>query len=261
MAGQIKVLVVHGWLHSASRYVKLKEALERWENVQVTLYEFPGFGDTPARYGKGILKHYTKDMIHYLRENPFDYIIAHSMGGNVALKAVSSLRLDCRLILINPVYRGIPALGFLLPAAPFLLLGLELIKIHSPFCDFLIKLGALLTVNCWSQLDELVLKDARRADAWTAAALVFEMAFDRFRLKGATQPACNTLLFISQKDRVIPRRHMKWLYQDLKKRKMVVFKGIGHTPAVEDFEELVRQILRHIGRGTIKGRGGQEAGW
>ena len=242
MAGQIKVLVVHGWLHSASRYVKLKEALERWENVQVTLYEFPGFGDTPARYGKGILKHYTKDMIHYLRENPFDYIIAHSMGGNVALKAVSSLRLDCRLILINPVYRGIPALGFLLPAAPFLLLGLELIKIHSPFCDFLIKLGALLTVNCWSQLDELVLKDARRADAWTAAALVFEMAFDRFKL-GEAGPPCHTLLFVSEKDRIIPKRHIRRLAQDLKDREIVLFPGIGHTIVLEDFERLADQII------------------
>lgn len=239
---KVKILIVHGWLHSARRYQRLKKELESRGNIQVTLYEFPGFGKTPARYRNHILKHYTEDMVEYLRNHHFDVVIAHSMGGNVALRAASRMKEDSRLILMNPVYRGIPLLRCLLPVWPLVFAALKFVKKPGRFRDFLLKAVSLLTINRWRLIDDLILCDARRADVSTAALLLFEMAFDRFKL-GEAGPPCHTLLFVSEKDRIIPKRHIRRLAQDLKDREIVLFPGIGHTIVLEDFERLADQII------------------
>ena len=106
----------------------------------------------------------------------------------------------------------------------------------------MLKAVSLLTINRWRLIDDLILYDARRADVSTAALLLFEMAFDRFKL-GEAGPPCHTLLFVSEKDRIIPKRHIRRLAQDLKDREIVLFPGIGHTIVLEDFERLADQII------------------
>ena len=63
------ILIVHGWMHSAKRYQRLKRDLERLGTYHVELYEFPGFGDTPAKYKRAILRSYAADMQGYLDEH------------------------------------------------------------------------------------------------------------------------------------------------------------------------------------------------
>lgn len=244
--GAVHILIVHGWMHSAKRYLSLKEALESQGNVEVTLYEFPGFGETPAKYRKQILKHYTHDMKQHLRKNKYDFVIAHSMGGNVVLKAAAVIRPECHLILMNPEYMGIPCLRLLLPVFPLVFLGLRITKYRCRLNNCLIKLAALLTINRWQLIDEIIIEDARRADCVTAARLLFELAFDRFRINKNIRPPHRTILFISENDRIIPFKHMKRLYQDLGNGEILLFRGIGHTIVAEAFENLAEEILVRI---------------
>ena len=241
-----KVLIVHGWLHSAQRYFPLKTALEQQAAAEVTLYEFPGFGKTPARYKKQILGHYVKDMADYLRKNQFDFIIGHSMGAGIVLKAAAALNLNSCLILMNPAYGGIPRLRLAVLFVPGVYLALSLLRYPCRVKRFLIKLAALVTINKWKLIDELIVEDAQRADPFTAATLLFELAFDRKKIHSRNRPAGETVLFISEKDRVIPFKRMKWLQKDSNCRDVVIFKGIGHTIAVEGTERLVNEVVVRI---------------
>lgn len=46
-----KILIIHGWMHSAERYAKLADDIQKKLHCKVVLYEIPGFGETkPIRY-------------------------------------------------------------------------------------------------------------------------------------------------------------------------------------------------------------------
>ena len=57
-----KILIVHGWMHSAKRYEQLKHDIEKNEKYDVVLYEFPGFGKSKAKYYFNILQKYKKEL-------------------------------------------------------------------------------------------------------------------------------------------------------------------------------------------------------
>ncbi len=236
-AGEKRILVVHGWMHSAARYRRLKRDLESSGLFRVKLYEFPGFGHTPARYKRKILERFVEDMRGYLREHSFDIILAHSMGGNVVLKAALREGRREKLLLLSPVYGGI---GFLRPIAcfwPVIAWGIRFLQAPCRGTKFLIRLLSLLTVNRWSAMDCQLVADVRRADAATGARLLAEMAFDQWKIpkEGFKGQA---VLILGERDRVISRRHMEMLRKDLGECPAKILKGIGHTAILEDYGSL-----------------------
>lgn len=243
-----KILVVHGWMHSARRYEALKEELEANSSCEVILYEFPGFGETPARYCFKIMKHYEEEFRHYIRNKNFDCIIAHSMGGNIVLRVLQSA--DCHaknIILMNPEYTGITFLKPFLAFFPFIWLGMFLMRLPGKLSCFLIKIISLLTIKHWSCIDEIIVADAKRADPWTATVLMFELAYDRWRFTGNVPEEQKIHLLISKEDRIISSKRMKLLKKDLPECRMIWFEGIGHTIVLEDFAKLVREVKRICG--------------
>lgn len=244
---QKEILVLHGWMHSAARYRRFKKLMEAGEeNLNLTLYEFPGFGNTKGRPGRGLLNCYARDLALYLKEHNTDAVIAHSMGGAVLIRAVSSVELAKRpkIILINPAYHGIRKL---LPAAFFfpVIWGVLALMKELPFClsGPFYRTAALLTINRRDQIDDLILQDSRRADPLTAALLLGELALDRFRTHADLG---QVYLIVSGKDRVISQRSVRLLEKDLKHVTRIDFPGIGHTPVVEAFSDLadcIRELL------------------
>ncbi len=237
-----RILIVHGWMHSAARYEKLKKDLEKEGNCEVLLYEFPGFGATKAKYKKNIMEHYAEDMKIYLRENAFDMIIAHSLGGNIVLKALYRNESDLKLVLLSPEYAGIPLLKPMVILAPLVWLGLWLAKLPGKVSDFFIKLLALFTVNKWKDIDGQIITDVRRADVCVSTKLMFRLAYDSWRLPEDYQLQQKVLLCIGEKDRIILRSHMEWLKAELKNCEWKCFQGIGHTAVLEDYETLLKTI-------------------
>lgn len=245
--GKREVLILHGWMHSAARYEKLKEDLERQADVLVTLYEFPGFGDTPAtKYRKDIMEGYCQDLCDDLKDHDWDCIIGHSMGGNIALRAAAANRFGGTLILLSPEYGGIPFLRLLTAWKPVVKLTLNMFKKRSRICTVLIKMMSLFTINRYSRIDGRIVEDVRRADPDTAGELMFQLAGDSWSLKGEELCVEEAVLIIGERDRLIPRSHMIRLRRQLGNCQMYVLKGIGHTAVLEDYEGLMRLLLKRL---------------
>lgn len=240
-----RILIAHGWMHSAMRYRQLKKDLEQQCPCHIELYEFPGFGDTPAKYKKNILGHYEDDMRQYLAEHAFDGIIAHSMGANIALKAALG---STSLLLLSPVYHGLPYLKPFLVLYPVTAAGIRLLQCPLSGCRYLIQLFSLPTVNRFAAMDRQLITDVRKADPQTAARALFELIFDSKRIPANAYCAQATLL-LGQKDRVITKKSMAILKNDLGGCPATVFWGTGHTAVLENYQGLLEEAaewVRHL---------------
>lgn len=238
-----RVLVVHGWMHSAARYERLRRDLEQSGDCRVELYEFPGFGHTSAGCRKDVLNHYRLEMKKYLEQQEFDLIVAHSMGAGVVLGALSeAVRKDGqKLVLLSPVYGGVDCLKPLILLSPLSGIGLRLLQRPSAVCGLVLRLISLLTIDRWKDVDEQIIRDVRRADPDVAVRTLFELAFDRWRIP-EVRPGLRVLLVLGEKDRVVRKGKMAMLKKDLGGCRVKILKGIGHTAVVEDYERLLRIV-------------------
>lgn len=240
------ILIVHGWMHSAARYEKLKMDLEKAGDYKVTLYEFPGFGETKAAYKKQIMAGYVKDMRNYLSFHKFDIIIAHSLGGSIILKSLNQKEFTGKLVLLSPEYLGIPLLKPFIIFAPIIYLGLFIAKIPGKITELFIKLLSLFTINSWKDIDDRIVKDVRRADAFVAAKLMFSLAYDSWRVPSDFRLKEQVVLCVGENDRIIRLSHMEKLKSDIKNCRMQCFKGIGHTVVLENYTLLLNTILNEV---------------
>lgn len=233
----MKILIIHGWMHSSKIYKRLKEDLSTNAKYDVTLYELPGFGDNPAKYKENITVSYSKDLRQYLIDNKYDVVIAHSLGGNVTLRATEDLSI--RRILLSPEYKGITLLKLVMP---FTLIGvpvLNILKHVNPFTTFILKLFSLLTINSWKAITNEVIESARKADSHVAVELLKEMSDDTYK---TTKSSKTTYLILGENDRIISKTKMKALYDDLEQCEMFIINKIGHTAVLENYNELYARI-------------------
>lgn len=236
-----KILILHGFMHSARRYRSLAEELKEYD---VVCYEFPGFGDTPPAPRMGMLDFYARRLAVYLKYHETDVIIAHSMGGSVALRALERFRLpkEYLLILVNPVYCGIRKLWPAAALFPGVFAGLWLLKLlPGRLSGAVYKTAALLTINRWKDIDSMIAEDSRKADPLTAALLLAEMALDNFRVKHFRGKVC---LIVGNRDRMIGKRSYRLLEEDVGKLYRIDYLDTGHTPVVEAFARLSEDIRK-----------------
>ena len=239
-----KILILHGWMHSGQRYYQLKNKLENEykDEVSITLFEFPGFGDTKMlNLCKNILDYYVSILLIELKRTRFDYVIAHSMGGNVLLKALQKEKIDTIPILLSPAYRGIDVLKPFSCFSAVMPFFLNVMRKHkNAVTIFCIKCTALLTINKWSNIDELIVEDSFRADPVVAARLMKELIWDDWKIENI--PLKCAFLIRGENDRIITKKKTKYLMQDLPSIKLIELEGIGHTAVTENFEELLSII-------------------
>lgn len=240
-----KVLIVHGWMHSADLYKRLKRDLERTGTYKVKLYEIPGFGNAPAEKRYKVLRYYTKKMERELAAGCYDYAIGHSMGGTILLRAMVGKKLDTRLILLSPEYGGITVLKPLMFFVPLMLSMLYMTKrVYFRTTNFLIKCMALFTINSWDKIDAQIVIDTRKAAPIVATCAMFELAWDNWRLKRGEWKCGKVELILGEKDRIIKQKNMKRLYNDIGNCHVYVIKGIGHTAVLEAYDILYKIIVK-----------------
>lgn len=242
-----KILVVHGWMHSAERYKQLKKSIEKQGRYEVTLYELPGFGDTPPQCYRNLLQYYTKKLEQVLKDGEYEYAIGHSMGGNVLLRAMAGKQLKTKLILLSPEYCGIALLKPFIVFLPIMPLGLTILKkVNCSFTTFLIKCTALLTVNRWEQIDDQIVKDARKASPVVATNAMMELVWDSWRISSRQWKSGTVSIIIGENDRIISRKKIELLRKDIKSSRLYCIDGIGHTSVVEAFDKLLDGVMKII---------------
>lgn len=240
-----RILIVHGWMHSADLYKKLKRDLERKGTYKVKLYEIPGFGNTPAEKRVRLIKFYTKKMEKELIRGSYDYVIGHSMGGTILLRAMVGKKLDTKLILLSPEYGGITILKPLMLFLPIVTLMLYVIKnVYCITTIFLVKCMALFTINHWEKIDAQIVTDTRKAVPLVAAHAMMELAWDNWQLKKDEWKSGKVELILGEKDRIIKRKKMKRLCSDIGNCHVYVIRGIGHTAVLEAYDRLFKILVK-----------------
>lgn len=247
-----KILIIHGWLHSAERYFVLSERLSKFADVDI--YEFEGFGRKKFRYKTlNILGYYVEKLQNYLKEKKYDIVITHSMGGNVLLKVLSRSNFKFNyIILSNTAYHGIPVLKPIVWMLPITILSLWITKvIPKRLIKPILRKISLLTIQDPKYFDEIMFKDVLRCNAVVAAITIFQLSYDKFKFVPKTQN--NKIKFIltySEKDRIIPFRNTQELMNDLRFPIVKEFKNIGHTVVLEAQDYYYQMIKEIIDRGA-----------
>ena len=239
MEKKMNILIIHGWMHSSKLYTKLKHDLEKNEKYKVFLYELAGFGSQPAKYKTNIIESYSKELEFFLIKNKIDVIIAHSLGGNVLLRATEKIKIN--RILLSPEYKGIGLLKFVMPLTVFGVQFLKFLKHNNILTTFILKVLSLFTINSWSSITDDVIDSAREADPEVAIELLKEMYNDNYVAK---ESELMTFLIIGEKDRIITKEKMLELQKDLGRVELIVINGIGHTAVLEDYNSLYNYITR-----------------
>lgn len=243
-----RILIVHGWMHSADLYKKLKTDIEKKGSCTVKLYEIPGFGNRPAKSRHKLIEYYARDMEKELARDSYDYVIGHSMGGTILLRAMAGKKMDTKLILLSPEYGGITVLKPLtvfVPLMPPMLFLFQ--KVNNSTANFFIKCMALFTINRWEKIDDQVVTDTRKADPMVAAHAMVELAWDHWRLKKGEWKCGKVELILGEKDRIIKQKKMKRLCGDIGDCHGYVIKGIGHTAVLEAYDKLLKILLKILG--------------
>lgn len=233
----MKILIIHGWMHSSKIYSRLKHDLEKNGKHDVFLYELAGFGNRPAKYKTNIIRSYSNELEQFLLQNKTDLIIAHSLGGRVSLEATENI--SVHRILLSPEYKGIKLLKFIMPLTSIGVWILKLLKNKNIITTFILKLFSLFTINSWSAITDDVIDSARQADQEVAIELIKEMCNDRYITK---ESKLMTYLIIGEKDRIISKYKILDLKNDLVKSKLIEIKRIGHTAVLEDYDSLYANI-------------------
>lgn len=238
-----KVLIIHGWMHSGKRYEQLKLDMEKSGKYEVVLYEFPGFGERRAKYYFNILEQYKNELEKELQSKKYDYVIGHSMGGNILLRILSDNFYGAKLILLSPEYGGIDILKPLIIFYPLLYIILFLVqKIKSPLTTFLIRMTALFTINDWEKIDEQIVFDTRRASTIVALNTMMELAWDSWKVGPKKWENGKSYLILGENDRIIKRNKMNRMMKQIPNIHVQNIPKIGHTAVVENYEELLKML-------------------
>lgn len=239
----MNVLIIHGWMHSAKIYEKLASDLKSKLNINCILYEFAGFGDTPALFYSDIINNYVLQLQNYINNNKIDLIIAHSLGGNIVLKLINEIECN-NIILLSPEYYGISLLKPAKYIKKAIISILKLLEKRTPITDFILKAFSLFTINKWNLISNQVLDDARRCNKEVATELMIEMADDKWTI--SDMKLKNIVLVLGEKDRVISKKKMDKLIRDAKLSNKIIISNIGHTAVLEDYDKLFNIIENEV---------------
>lgn len=240
------ILLIHGFLGSTFSWRFLIPIL----GAHFTVYavDLPGFGrsDKGKRYPY-TLSAYAQSLYDFLQSEGVRrlMIIAHSMGGQVAMRLASlAPQAVKRLILIAPsgylpaAKRWQKAL-FSIPLSyslvPFMLTSK---RIQREFTNIIFNLN---TVDLQSMYDGYItpLKDRHFPRALFHFARSREDDLCREELQKVKQP---TLLLWGRHDRVVPLHIGQRLVQDLPDARLVIIEDTGHLP----MEEKPHHVMEHV---------------
>lgn len=232
-----RVLILHGWLHSAERYSKLKLDLEKHRDYIVDVYKFPGFGgENPLYDTTEIIETYATLVCDILTNVNYDVIIGHSMGGTVLLRVLALIPIHAHVILLCPVYKGMSEFRPLI----------KLFPLYKKYCarnKFLSKCLALPTVSNWNLIDDLLITDVIRADLITAKEALVELVNDTFSLSDVNVDCTKVIVVGCANDPIVSRRSLVQLCKDLSCPTEFVYLSGGHTVVLDNYYTLLDLVL------------------
>ena len=240
-----KILIVHGWCQSAKRYKNIKEFIEMNTSYKVTLYECPGFGETELdSYKEHPFNIYVKEIRRLIAFEDYEYIIGHSMGANLILRAVDGMVTNSELILINPVYYNLIKLlpiTLITPVLPLMWLVLQFSKMRT-----IKKIGKPLLhlmFNDVNKCDNLFFRDLRNPKFSLMVETLFTMIFSNWRFPKIQHKVNKTNIIVSGNDKLIDMRSIDMLENDVANCERFIIEDGSHMSIMENYEDICNILL------------------
>lgn len=228
----MKVLIIHGWLHSANRYKSIAKRLSKYSNV--ALYEYGRV------FPKSIcqLKYYTKCLQEHLDKNSYDIILTHSLGGRILLGTNYSSRYT---ILANTAYGGVRPLLLSLPVLTILLCLIKVLPRSMTYIPA--KMIAGITMGKVNLFDAIMYSDIRRANIVASIISAFELSIYSF--KRHNKLSSEVIIIRGSHDNIISMKNTLRLAKDLGVDKMITLKNVGHTSILE-YEDYYVDLIKRL---------------
>lgn len=231
------IVLVHGWMHTSRIWCSLAEHLE--SRYSLLALDLPGFGDTPPLPTQnitledyaGILKNFIN---HIASSRKLHGAVGHSYGGLLLLCLLKEkFKLGKRIVVCDAPVKGVK---FLKPVARFKTLVEVLLatnqKLPARLGKWMTKVGTLLTIKSWSDIDDALVKDILGADAHTAAILLKQISFCNLldQISHVRHP--QVLVVRGGQDLIANQRATQLLVEQLGAL-FHEFQGISHVPMQE----------------------------
>jgi len=235
------ILLIHG----------LGGSIESWRSnftplskkLHVIALDLPGFGFSD------------KPMINYTPEYYSDFIstfvglmncqkvnlVGHSMGGLIVLEtALSSPELVDRLVLVDVAGIGDEAAEIIKKN-----MGEDwtLDKLKKFYEDFIVGEQRIVDEELLKYSLKLYHEDPHLRHAYQCCLKFLGIKRDEQRFSEITHP---TLILWGSMDRLVPPEHGYRLHRVLKNSRLIIFKGVGHSPHVEVPERFNSAIIDFI---------------
>lgn len=231
-----QLLILPGWMHDHSVWQHVQTLLSR--NLQVTVLDFPGFGESennPKIKDLNGYAHFLNKVIKELNLNDF-VLLGHSFGGAVAIKTLAlypKLPIT-KLILADSAgirhFHIKRILGFLLATGGKPIFSLPIIKTYT------------------SQARRLLYGTLKEEDYLNAGPLKSVLSrVAKENLEGVFDKVNTpTLVVWGKKDNATPLEHAKIFNEKIKNSKLVVIKNATHFPFLEQPVEFCKIVTDFI---------------
>ena len=239
-----QVFFIHGWMHSADRWLDLMRLFP--SDADLLSVELPGFGESTIKPTNAASIDLFSDVIEelvasFLKPGRKTSLVAHSLGGLLSL-GFSKLVFDRTFYVAVPI-NGLSGAANLLGFETLSVVGLSLNRMLPRKIEtYFTTKSALLTVSDPECVDDLMIRDARRADVRVAARMAREIT--QFRLHTAL-PCDKKSSFVvhGENDQIVSETDSAELAEyccaDL-----TVIPESGHTVMLEATAELYAFIIQ-----------------
>lgn len=223
------LIMIHGWGTDVSNFWPIVDFLKN--DFTLWLLDLPGFGRSDLPKKTFTISDFAKIIAGFIKQNKIKnpLIFGHSYGGKIAIKLASfDPNLMDKLILEGA--SGIKPTKNLLQILIF-----PVVKIANLILPNVGNYRERIRTKLYKKL-ESDYKDAGNMKDIFVNTLKEDLTEDLAKIK------TDTLLIWGERDRAVPLRYGKKMYQLIKNSKLIVLEDRGHFPHIKDPERVAYHV-------------------
>lgn len=223
------LILIHGWGADVSTFWPMIDFLK--DNFTLWLIDLPGFGRSDLPKKQFTISDFAETIARFIKNNHIKkpMVLGHSYGGKVAIK-LASLYPNSIDKLILEGSSGIKSQKTL-----FQILIFPVAKIAHFLLPDIFNTRSKIRNKLYKKL-ESDYKDAGNMKDIFLNTLKEDLTEDLSKI------TAETLLIWGERDRAVPLRYGKKMYQLIKNSKLVVLEDIGHFPHTKDPERMAYYV-------------------
>lgn len=232
------LLILHGWKGSSESWDKVQRLLSL-AKYRVIAPDLPGFGKTKTpkkTWGVGDYNDFVFTLTKKLNLDSF-FLLGHSFGGRVAVKFTVSYPEKVRKLILCDAAGIKPKMGF--KTRSIYLMARVGNAIFTPKILSRFKDGARNFFYLFLRHHDYVKADGTMKE--TIKKVLQEDLFPEL-----AKIKAETLIIWGRKDKLVPVKYAYDFYQEIDNAKIVILKGVGHSPHLEVPDKLAAQIITFL---------------